>query len=174
MHQSEEDFLVLTAQGGDRRAIDVLYRQYYQRLFRYAYKVCGTRDMAQEAVQEAWVRAMKTLNKLEDPRAFRSWLYNLVRWRAIDLLRAASRNGEDLEASVHEATAMPDDAADDADELRRAINRLPLVERQIIHLFYLDELQVKEIALVLNVANGTVKSRLSRARKLLKERFDIN
>lgn len=174
MHQSEEDFLVLSAQGGDRRAIDRLYRHYHQRLLRYAYKLCGTRELAQEAVQEAWIRAMKTLNRLEDPRAFRSWMYNLVRWRSIDLLRSASRYGEDTEVSLRETSTMPEIAMDDANELRQAINRLPLVERQIIHLFYLDELQVKEIARVLDIAAGTVKSRLNRARRLLKERFDIN
>lgn len=173
MHQSEEDFLVLAAQGGDRRAIGVLYRHYYQRLLRYAYKVGGAHDVAQEAVQDAWIRAMKTLSRLEDPRAFRSWLYNLVRWRAIDLLRASNRYCEEQEEPLDEAT-LPEIDDNDADELRLAINRLPSIERQIIHLFYLDELQVKEIAAVLHIASGTVKSRLNRARKLLRQRFDIN
>lgn len=173
MHQSEEDFLVLAAQDGDRRAIDLLYRHYYQRLVRYAYKIGGTRELAQEAVQDAWIKAMKTLSRLEDPRAFRSWLYNLVRWRAIDLLRVANRYCEEQDESLREATA-PELDDDSANELRLAINRLPSIERQIIHLFYLDELQIKEIATVLNIASGTVKSRLNRARKLLRQRFDIN
>lgn len=174
MHQSEEEFLVLSAQGGDRQAMDMLYRHYNQRLLRYAYKICGTRDMAQEVVQEVWIRALKTLTRLEDPRAFRSWLYKLAHWRAIDLLRTTSRYCEYPQEPLHTATSMPEVTGDDADELRQAINRLPQVERQIIHLFYLDELQVKEVALVLGIATGTVKSRLNRARRLLKERFDIN
>lgn len=173
MHQSEEDYLVLTAQGGDRRAVDLLYRHYYQRLVRYAYKVCGSADMAQEAVQDAWLRAMKTLGRLDDPRAFRSWLYNLVRWRGIDLLRASSRFVDSPVESVDEAVVLAGERIDDAEELRQAIHRLPAVEKQIIHLFYLDELPVNEIAIVLGIASGTVKSRLNRARKLLRDRFDV-
>lgn len=60
MHQSEEDFLVLAAQSGDRRALGVLYGRYYRRLFRYACKVGGTADIAQKTVQETWIRAMKS------------------------------------------------------------------------------------------------------------------
>ncbi|MDT8428425.1 MAG: sigma-70 family RNA polymerase sigma factor [Pseudomonadales bacterium] len=163
----------MTAQGGDLRAIGMLYRYYYQRLSRYAYKIGGTRELAQEAIQDAWIRAMKTLTRLEDPRAFRSWMYTLVRWRVIDLLRTADRYCQEQEEPLDQATTLEvDDEGPEA--LRLAINRLPSLERQIIHLFYLDELQVKEIASVLNIASGTVKSRLNRARKLLRQRFKIN
>lgn len=174
MHQSEEDFLVLAAQDGDRRAIGLLYRHYHQRLFRYAYRLCGTRDMAQEAVQNTWIRAMKTISRLEDPRAFRSWLYRMIRWHSIDLLRVANRYTEEQENALEEAAAPASGVADDVDELRLAINRLPHLERQIIHLFYLDELSVREVAVVLNIPAGTVKSRLNRARTLLKQRFNID
>lgn len=164
----------MAAQDGDKRALAMLYRHYYRPLLRYAYRVCGTSELAQEALQEAWIRAMRNLKRLEDPRAFRSWLYSLVRWSAIDMLRAAKRRPEESQEFEGWAPPMSGNNEDDVGELRLAIARLPAIEKQIIHLFYLDELQVREIASVLGIAAGTVKSRLNRARALLKDRFNTN
>ena len=174
MHQAEEDLLVLAAQSGNQKAFNLIYKNYHKALLRFAYKISGDQEIAQDAVQEAWIKTSSGIRKINDPRAFRGWLYRLVRWRTTDLLRQTSRHkndtevfdddkhGESLEASVNQS-----------DELNAAINRLPPLEKQMVHLFYLDELKVGEIAMVLDIPGGTVKSRLNRARKLLKQKFDI-
>lgn len=173
MQQAEEDFLVLTAQEGGRRALDTLYRHYQRPLTGYAYRVCADAHMAQEAVQDAWLKAMKNLRQLEDPRAFRSWLYNLVRWRCIDLLRKAQRQGENAIALEEGTLEVADESPKEMDaDMKLAINRLPPLEKQIIHLFYLDELSLLEIAAVLEIPVGTIKSRLNRARNRLKTQID--
>lgn len=174
MQQAEEDFLVLTVQEGGRRSLDILYRHYQRPLTGYAYRVCDDLEIAQEAVQDAWLKAMKNLRKLDDPRAFRSWLYNLVRWRCIDLLRKSQRQREQTEPLNEAALEVADQAPKKMDsDIKQAINRLPLLEKQMIHLFYLDELSLKEIAAVLEIPVGTIKSRLNRARNRLKTHIDV-
>lgn len=173
MHQAEEDLIVLAAQSGNQKAFYYIYQKYYKSLLRYAFKICNDKDLAQDAAQEVWIKFAKGIRKLNDPRALRSWLYRLVRWRTIDLMRISDRyesneyllDNEKISQSNEESTYSSDD-------LMLVINRLPSIEKQMIHLFYLDELKVSEIASVLDIPNGTVKSRLNRARKLLRQKFD--
>jgi len=68
---------------------------------------------------------------------------------------------------------LSDDNSEQQESLNAAINRLPSLEKQMIHLFYLEEMSVRQVAQVLRISEGTVKSRLNRARRLLKERFDV-
>jgi len=129
MLQAEEDLLVLAAQDGDHSAFEYLHKKYHKPLLRYAFKVCQNQEIAQDAVQNSWLKLAKNIRKLKDPRVFR--------------------------------------------ELRYAINRLPSIEKQMIHLFYLEELKISEISMILGIPVGTVKSRLNRARKQLKQKFEL-
>lgn len=171
MHQTEEELLVLAAQDGSDRAFSFLFHRYQKALLRYGLKVSGDDQIAQDAVQEAWLKLAKNIRRLDDPRAFKAWIYQLVHWSCIDLLRATkhSKLHQDLTDDI---VLTADRANDQYDSLSVSIKRLPGTEKQMIHLFYLEELSVKEVAQVLKISEGTVKSRLNRARRLLKERFD--
>ncbi len=92
MHQAEEDLLVLAAQDGNQKAFNMIYQRYQKSLLRYAFKVCNNREISQDAVQEAWLKLAKSIRKLDDPSALRSWLYRLVRFCSIDLMRTLNRN----------------------------------------------------------------------------------
>ncbi|MBL4827395.1 MAG: sigma-70 family RNA polymerase sigma factor [Spongiibacteraceae bacterium] len=173
MHQAEEDLLLLAAQDGNQKAFHMIYQKYQKPLLRYAFKICNDRGLSQDAAQEAWLKLARNIRKIHDPRALRSWLYKLVHWSSIDLMRKANRCQEN-EAIFEEEryTSTNEINLSDPDKLKLAINRLPSTEKQIVHLFYLDELTINEIAIVLRIPGGTVKSRLNRARKLLKQRFN--
>lgn len=174
MHQAEEDLLVLAAQAGNRKAFSLIVKRYHQSLLRFAFKISGDEQIAQDAVQEAWIKTTFGIRRLKDPRILKSWLYRLVRWRTTDLLRKAARlnqRTEEYDDAQHWEAV--ENSIDETEELNAAINRLPLLEKQMVHLFYLDGLKVAEIASVLEVPSGTVKSRLNRARKLLKQKFEI-
>ena len=173
MHQAEEDLLVIAAQDGNQKAFRLLYDRYHRQLLRFAYQISRDQEIAQDAVQECWIKSANTIRKLNDPRAFRSWLYQMVKWRTTDLLRAVSRQLKDGEAFDEAQHSNGDDNIDDEkEELNAAINRLPSLEKQMITLFYLDELSIAEIAQILEIPAGTVKSRLNRARDLLKQKYD--
>ena len=173
MHQAEEDLLVLAVQSGNQKAFRLLYERYHRPLLRFAYQLCRDQEIAQDAVQECWLKSASAIRQLNDPRAFRSWLYRLVKWRVTDFLRVQSRRKNDSEVfdeSKHAVSVGM--AVDETEQLSAAINRLPPLEKQMINLFYLDELSVAEIAQVMEIPQGTVKSRLNRARNLLKQKYD--
>lgn len=170
MNQAEHDMLVIDAQDGSKRALDALVRHHHLNLLRFAYSLCGDTTLAQDAVQDAWIKVADRLRTLNDPRAFRGWIYHAVRWRVGDLQRRAHRADKSLnEADVgRDAT----DARDTRLDLSAAIKGLPELERQALQLFYVSGLAISEIAVVLGIPAGTVKSRLHRARGLLKDHFE--
>lgn len=169
MLQAEEDLVVMQAQLGSQAALGLLYRHYQVRLARFAYRLCSDDELAKDAVQEAWLHIAKRLRKLENPKIFRSWLYRAVRWRVLDALRKRSRYEEhcDSEHDLNEMAA-PDLGDDSSHSLASLIKFLPKLESEIVHLFYLEEMKMREIALILDIPQGTVKSRLYRARETLK------
>ena len=175
MHQAEEDLLVLAAQNGNHKAFNILIKYYQKKLLRFAFKLSNDQEMANDAVQDAWVKSTKNLRQLKDPRAFKSWIYRLVKWRITDLLRQKTRYRERFTDNLSQQSDFTHQRESENDsELSAAIKRLPAIEKQMIHLFYLDEMKLSEIGAVLNIPTGTVKSRLNRARKLLKQKFDLS
>jgi RNA polymerase sigma-70 factor (ECF subfamily) len=169
MNQAEHDLLVLQAQDGDRTAFEALVRLHHRDLVRFAFSLCGESATAQDAVQEAWLRIARRLRRLEDPRAFRGWLYHGVRWRVLDQVRRAHRCDESLEYAPEPADdPAPDERRDRALDLGRAVDRLPMIERTALQLYYVSGLGIAEIGVALDAAPGTVKSRLFRARERLK------
>ena len=170
MNQAEHDMLVLEAQDGRTRALERLVRHHDRDLLRFAYSLCRDLPTAQDAVQDAWIRVSRRLRRLEDPRAFRGWLYHAVRWRVIDLLRQPHRRAEPLDEDGRHADRSSDPVSRDRDlDLARAIDGLPGIERETLQLFYVSGLRIAEIAVVLDIAPGTVKSRLARARERLRQ-----
>ena len=174
MNQAEEDLLVLAAQNGNQQAFTLIYQHYQKLLLRFAFKICNDKELAQDAVQEAWIKSASSLRRLDDPRVFKSWLYRMVRWKTTDLIRQKSQQQARVEEYQDERYEQQlSDAVDTSEELTAAINRLPTLEKQMIHLFYLDELKISEIAVVLDIPVGTVKSRLNRARQMLRHKFEL-
>jgi len=174
---AEQDLLVLAAQAGNQRAFAALFKLHHRSLLRFAARFCNDPDLARDAVQDAWLETTRALPGLRDPRAFRSWLYRRVRWRLLDAMRSSKHQAqqslqdidETAQASIDDTTQLAQAQTDDSARLQLGLARLPLIDRQAIELFYLQQLQINEIAIVLEIPAGTVKSRLYRARKLLRE-----
>jgi RNA polymerase sigma-70 factor (ECF subfamily) len=178
----EDELLVLQAQAGDSDAFDALVGHWHATLLRHATRLLAA-DAARDATQEAWVAVVKGLRQLEDPARFPAWALRIVTCAARDVLR---RRGRQRTAETRVASTTPrasasptaDDGTDVAtDALRAAVARLPHERRCVVELFYLDGLPVHDIADVLGIPPGTVKSRLLKARAELRaalaERSDI-
>lgn len=172
-NKAKEDLLVIAAQGGDTRSFDALFRVYNPALKRFAYRLSGDEQLAKDAVQETWITLSKTLRRLQDPRGFRIWAYKTVRWRVTDLARRLPPRSEPLDTVPENAAAMltPELEAT-SDQLSALMKVLPDAERQILALFYLEEMKMTEIAAVIELPVGTVKSRLNRARSRLRKNMD--
>lgn len=167
----EERAVVERAQHGDTSAYETLVRQYQDIAFRTAYLITGTAAEAEEAAQEAFVKAWGALNRFRLDAPFRPWLLRIVANEARNRRKAASRRvGLALRATERhpngDAAPSPEVVAlraEQHDALLRAINQLREDDRLVIAYRYFFDLSEAEMATVLDVARGTVKSRLSRA-----------
>lgn len=170
MEQAQIDLLVIDAKLGKDIAFEQLFNYFQQGLLRYAYKVSSDPQIAQEATQNSWIKVTTNLTKLKDPRAFKSWLFQLTHWQVLDLLRKQKIHEQciDIEEVDELTSSAP---ANENSELYFHISQLENIDKQAIHLFYLEEMSLQEISIVLSIPIGTVKSRLNRARNALKNKL---
>ena len=166
--------LAVRCQLGERAAFDDLIRRWAQPLRRYVARVTGNSDAADEVVQDIWLRVLQGIGRLQEPAKLRAWLFGIAHRRVMDRLRehyaAPITDGADPESLAADSIDL--DLAFDIRDLERGLQQLPPIEREVLSLFYLDELSLSDVALVLALPTGTVKSRLFRARKLLRHRLN--
>ena len=169
MEQAKVELLVMDAKQADEQAFTKLFKHFNPGLLRFAFKICKSEQLAHDAVQNAWIKITKSLKQLHDPRAFKSWAYQATRWQALDLIRRqVKENAHQVDEPI-ESLVQFESEADDV--LLHYINQLPDIDKQTIHLFYLEQMSLQEVGVVLEIPIGTVKSRLNRARKLLKDKM---
>lgn len=165
-----DEWVVLRCQIGERDAFDLLIARWHPLLWRYAVRVTTDPDAASDVVQEVWLRVLRGLGRLRDAARFRAWLFGIARRVLMDRLRV--RYGGPLFDTVDLAEIPGVDSDDLREEdfalLEAGLARLPVLEREVLVLFYLQELSLNDIAEVAAVPVGTVKSRLFRARRLLR------
>ena len=171
--QIDDELLVIRCQLGERRAFDELIGRWAAPLAAYAGRVSQDDDAAAELTQDIWLRVFRGIDRLRDAQRFRSWLFGIAHRAFADSLRgryAALPAAESDVDQVADEGAQADHA--DLDQIEHGLARLPPVEREILTLFYLQELSIEETAEALSIALGTVKSRLHRARRLLRHEFE--
>jgi len=171
---ADDAILVARVRSGDGTAYAVLVDRYGHRLHAMLlHLAAGDAELAGEFTQEAFVRAFANLDQFAGRSGFYTWLWRLARNRAIDLLARKRPQATDLSTLQPSSNAAAPGARLEQDELRagvqRALARLPIDSREIIVLREFDQLDYAEIADVLDLAEGTVKSRLNRARAALRE-----
>ena len=171
----EERTLVDRARQGDETAFASLVEQYQDRVYRLALRMCGNSHDAEEAAQEAFVAAWRGLPAFRGESRFSSWLYQLTSNAAIDLLRREKRHRGNVpieEEILPLSEDIPQQSAENA-ELRRslqtALMALTPEHREIFLLRQMQQMSYEEIGGILGLESGTVKSRLNRAKKQLRQ-----
>jgi RNA polymerase sigma-70 factor (ECF subfamily) len=155
-----ERALVQAAQRGDPGAVEELYRLHWRRAYRAAYLVTRDAHAAEDIAQEAFLQAIRVLDRFDRARPFAPWLHRIVTNRALDWARAhALRRPAE---ATREAVA-PEARSELSDDLAEAIGRLAPDQRAVVVLRYLLEHTPGEIAEMLDLPRGTVNSRLRRA-----------
>ena len=165
------ELLVIRCQLGDRAAFDELIGRWHTRLWQYARRITGSEEAADDAAQEVWLRVLRGIGGLRDATRLRAWLFGIARRVLMDRLRDryTAAMESPLEAADFSAAEPPDVAADDVERMEAEIARLPVIDREALVLFYLDGLSLNDIAEIAGVPVGTVKSRLHRARRTLRQ-----
>jgi RNA polymerase sigma factor (sigma-70 family) len=157
----------------DASAVQTMYRQYGSLVYAVAYRVLGRRELAEEATQQAFLRAWQAADRIDVTRDPASWLATIAKHAAIDVYRHESRRGADPLSQVSAADAAvvtlpPElDTLDAVWHVRQAIDQLPSDEATIVRMQHLEGLTHSEIAAELGIAVGTVKSRSHRAHRKL-------
>ncbi|MCL2059467.1 MAG: sigma-70 family RNA polymerase sigma factor [Oscillospiraceae bacterium] len=181
----EDAVLVKKAQNGDMDAFEELVKKYEGKVFSIASRMLAFSEDAKDAAQEAFLKAYRSLRGFRGDSKFSTWLYRITNNVCLDYLRKRDRRelpldyetgGGDGETHTVDIPSDMDVEADVmGDEFRRivqgAINSLPAQHRMMIVMRDVQELSYTEISGLLNLPEGTVKSRINRARKNLRTLF---
>ena len=162
----DERACVRAAQRGSASGIEALFRLHWPRAYRAAYLVVHDAAAAEDIAQEAFLAALRNLDRFDRRRPFGPWLHRIAVNRAIDWTRARQLRGE---AELSEAVAAPDAEPPLDESLLAALAALPPEHRAVIVLRHLLDYTPGEIAELLSLPRGTVNSRLRRGLDSLKE-----
>jgi len=165
-----DEWVVVRCQIGEREAFDLLIARWHEPLWRYAVRVTGDPDAAADVVQEVWVRVLRGFGRLREAARFQAWLFGIARRVLMDRLRIryATPQFDDVDLADLPGAVVEGDRDDDLALLEAGLAEMPVLERDVLVLFYLQELSLNDIADIAGVPVGTVKSRLFRARKMLR------
>lgn len=165
--------LVAAVLGGETDAFSELVRRYQHVYYRFAVRMLGSRDDADDALQSAFVRAYRSLASCREPSRFGAWLYQIVinecRTAAIARQRRESRfvhDEERLDVGVElEESVVPQDL----ETIQRALDRIPPDQREAFVLKHVEELEYDEMAALTGASVSALKMRVKRARERLKQ-----
>jgi RNA polymerase sigma-70 factor (ECF subfamily) len=173
---------VLAVQRGDRDAFALLLSRYQNRLYRYLLRWVHEPATAEDLFQQTWVRVMENIRRFDPKRNFDAWLFAVARNIAIDHVRR--RRPESLDEPVGDAPPLSERVSSNSpgaleqilrseriELVQKVLEAQPPVYREILSLRFEEEMKLEEIAEVLAIPLGSVKSRLSRAFERLRTAF---
>lgn len=174
---ANEAQLVTQAQNGDRNAFSELVRLHAQGVLNVIYRMCGDVQLAEDAAQETFIRAWQNLSSYRPQTSLRNWLYRIAVNAGTDMLRKEKRIVPDAIEDLHLSDRQPGLESlllqqERTVSVQKAILSLPDASRAVLVLREYEGLSYQEISSTLDIPLGTVMSRLSYARSLLKEKLE--
>jgi RNA polymerase sigma-70 factor (ECF subfamily) len=169
-----ESWWVLQAQSGSREALDELFKTVQEPLFRYIVTVVNDRHLAEDVLQEVFIRIYRKLPWLREPQAFRAWSYQIATREAFRYLKRERLWSDQVrdEGVLNVMTvAEPVYSPELVQQLPELVGDLSPASRAVIVLYYLHEMSLVETAAVLDIPVGTVKSRLAYGLESLRRRM---
>jgi RNA polymerase sigma-70 factor, ECF subfamily len=167
-----DELLVLRCQEGDAAAFELLVGGWQERLWRHAWRLTGDEDAAWDVLQETWIGINRGIARLADAAAFPAWAYQIVSNKCRDSIRrdrrrreAAKTYSEWMQGREQEVTL----ACERHGNLKEALDQLSGPDRAVLSLRYEENFDTAEIARILGIPEGTVKSRLFYARRRLRK-----
>ena len=187
--KTEDSDLVKGFMSGSESDFDELVRKYSVHMYNVAFGLLGSREDAEEVVQDGFVKAYNNLKTFRGDSSFSTWLYRIVvnlarnkyHWNrrrgagqniSISEIKSWEEEGQTKDLDVPDASSAPDKAIESSEEDERimnAINELPEVLKEVIVLRHIKDMSYDEISGITGANIGTVKSRISRARETLSE-----
>ncbi len=163
--QIYDELLVIKCRQADKDAFDELVSRWQKRLWHYAFKVTGSESAAWDIVQETWYGIIKGIRKLEDVSVFPRWAFRIANNKCTDWLRKQrlqNRLNNELTKQTKNESNKKQNSDEATESLRAAIEKLSPDRRALLTLRYHEGFDIGQIAEILRVPEGTVKSRLHR------------
>jgi RNA polymerase sigma-70 factor, ECF subfamily len=163
------ELLALRCRRGDRAALEELVRAWEGRLLYFLRRLVRDEADAWDVLQKTWVKVLNGIGSLSDTSSLAPWLYRVARNTALSHVRPREPLHEPLDDRSDAGAPDPAGLAfENAEEVHRGLSSLSLPHREVLTLFFLDDLSVEEVAAVLGVPPGTVKSRLHYAKRAMR------
>jgi len=158
--------------NGDEESLKLLIKRFHPKLKGVVYRQIHQKEPVDDIVQESWYAIINNLAELKHQIGFEAWALTIARRKAIDWIREQQLSRRKMEDLRQEPEGNQEEQADEnsrkLSEISRKIQELPRAQQMVLIMFYKDNLTIKEIAKVLDVSAGTVKSRLFHGREFLK------
>ena len=177
----DERTLIDRASGGDPEAFNRLMEQHERRMYAVALRMCANREDAQDCLQEAMLRVYRAIGGFKGESSFSTWVYRITMNTCLDeLRRRKNKQSTSLDDLLDEGWAPADDRssperqavrAETARTLHQTIRELPEDMRAAVVLRDIQGYSYEEIAQILDINVGTIKSRISRGREKLREKL---
>ncbi len=178
--------LLNRCQAGDQAAWNLLFRQHEKSVYRFAFRLCGNPEDANDIMVHVFVRIYQSLHTFRHEASFSSWVARIVRNTYLDMcVRPAWRKLPVVDLTLEDDPGLANIAPDRSPGpeaicmqkertklLQQAILHLPAYQRQVLSLYHGEGKTYEEIATHIGISTGTVKSRLNRARRMLLERLE--
>lgn len=164
------EFLVLHCRHRDRKAWEELICFYEKRLFYFIQQTVGQHQDALNVMQDTWLKAYYSIHRLRDPASLTPWLYKIARTMSLKYLRSRRKEISFEDCCETELLRQDEETADSyaADQIHRGLKLLTVSHREALVLYYLEDFSLQEIADILGIPIGTVRSRLHYAKRSLK------
>ena len=174
MSPSSDEALIKRIGSGDQAALQALYARHSVKIFRFVVRLLRDEGRAEDVVSEVFIEVWKSAARFEMRSAVSTWLLSIARNKAISLIRKSRDQelDEETAAGVADEADDPEVVAQKQDKgalLRACVMRLSAEHREVIDLVYYHEKSVEEVAEIVGVPEGTVKTRMFHARKRLSE-----
>ena len=166
----EQEIRALLDRRRWEQAFELLVGEYQGKVFRLAYSILGNRAQAEDAAQESLLRVWRAIETYNGKASISTWLYAITRNTSLSLREYHARRAMTPLEAIADPAAVEE--AEPEQELWSIVAELPDPYRQAIVLFYMEEKSYEEVARMLDIPLGTVKTHLYRARKLLGARIE--
>lgn len=171
--------LILAVQAGDEEAFEKLYDSYYRLVFFIAYELCKNNEDAKDIAQETFMQIKKSICSLKEIDNFNAWLNRVTINKCKNFFRASKTVNFDMDNSFFQNTMVEErnymlpvenmHLENDKNVLHSLMSRLPLVQREVLLLRFFENLSMKDMAYILDIPEGTVKTRLLYGKDNLKK-----
>jgi RNA polymerase sigma-70 factor (ECF subfamily) len=164
--------LVLRCQKRDESAFRELVNRWEPRLYYYLRRVVESDSAVWDVLQETWLAVFQHIRRLEDPRKFPAWLYQIAHNKAVSMFRKESKYTQitDEQLSDHyENNFVFHYELEQVEAIHELLAKLKLAHREVITLYFLEGFSISEMAQIIGISEGTVKSRLYYAKHKLHE-----